>query len=386
MSVKVCFVSSRTGWIKNEHAVVMDKSNALFIAQLQRHYPAMSLAIIDARKSDPAFDYTLVMNRVYAMPLPFSYVGGFLNTWRFIRILKQLAASHEVLLVQLPFIGFISLLFVRRPTVYHLCANVLTAAANPVKYKGISRLFSLSFARLIHGVYGNLFRRSHVRVITNGTELAALYAAYKATPVVSSSLMKEDIIGVHELHQQEQSLVKLLFVGRPSLEKGLDVLIEALGTMSIDFKLTVVGFTIQEFENLLPQAFENSRKYQNKIEFKGYKSWGSGLKEIIRGHDIAIVPSRSEGTPRVILEFMSQGVCVVASRLGGIPSIIQDGQNGVLVTPGDPFALAGEIMSLASNAEWRKKLILHGIQTAHRHTVDEFVKPFIHAVEHLRNE
>lgn len=364
----------------------MDKSNALLIAHLQRYYPSMSLAIIDARKSDPTFDYALHVNRAYAMPIPFSYAGGLLNTWRFIRVLKQLAANHDVLIIQLPFIGFVSLLFINRPTVYHLCANVLTAAANPIKYKGISRIFSLSFAQLMHRVYGGLFRRKRVRVIANGVELAALYAVHKTIPVVSSSLVKEDIINVNELDHHDENFVRLLFVGRPSLEKGLDVLIGALRTLTIDFRLTVVGFTALEFETLLPEAFASSKSYYNKIDFKGYRSWGSGLKEIIRGHDIAIVPSRSEGTPRVILEFMSQGVCVVASRLGGIPSIIQDRQNGILVKPGDPFMLADEIMSLASNAEWRKKLILHGIQTAARHTVDEFVKPFIDAVDQLSNE
>ncbi len=364
----------------------MDKSNALLIEYLQHHFPSMSLAIINVGKPGQSFDYGLTLSRIYAMPPPFSYSGGLRNSWRFIRILKQLAADHDALIVQLPFIGFISLLFINRPTVYHLCANVLTAAANPIKYKGISRIFSLSFAWLMHWVYGRLFRRKRVRVIANGAELAELYAAYKTAPVVSSSLVKEDIIGVHELKDQVQDIVKLLFVGRPSLEKGFDVLIEALSNLAVDFRLTVIGFTARELETLQPASFERSRSFHDKIDFMGYRSWGSGLKEIIRGHDIAIVPSRSEGTPRVILEFMSQGVCVVASNLGGIPSIIRDGQNGVLVTPGEPQVLANEIRALAINAEWRKKLILHGIKTAQEHTIEEFVKPFVKAVEQVKNE
>src|SRR5690606_203178 len=107
-----------------------------------------SLAIVDTPGSNPSFDHTLRVPKIYSLPSPFSYSGGLLNSFKFHRVLKRISEDHEILIVQLPFIGFLPLLFLDNPTVYHVCANVVTAAANPVKYSGLRRLASGSFAWL----------------------------------------------------------------------------------------------------------------------------------------------------------------------------------------------------------------------------------------------
>ena len=67
-------------------------------------------------------------------------------------------------------------------------------------------------------------------------------------------------------------------------------------------------------------------------------------------------PSLSESFGIAIVEAMSVGLPVVASNVGGIPDIVDDGRNGILVPPGDPESLAGAVQALFDDAATYSKL------------------------------
>lgn len=76
--------------------------------------------------------------------------------------------------------------------------------------------------------------------------------------------------------------------------------------------------------------------------------------------DIYIQPSYWEALGIAILEAMSYGLPVVASNTGGIPEIVKDGQNGLLVIPGDIDGLFETIMKLADSKELRREMGIRG--------------------------
>ena len=78
--------------------------------------------------------------------------------------------------------------------------------------------------------------------------------------------------------------------------------------------------------------------------------------DLIAGLDIVVVASLTEGSSIVAMEAMAAEKPVVATRVGGVPEVVVDGETGVLVEPGDPEALAAAIESLLEKPEWGRDM------------------------------
>jgi len=79
--------------------------------------------------------------------------------------------------------------------------------------------------------------------------------------------------------------------------------------------------------------------------------------------DIFILPSLSEGTPMALLEAMSKGIPVIASRVGGIPMVVDDNISGFLIEPGNSAAIAEKIRYLKENKDMRNKMGIEASKT-----------------------
>jgi glycosyltransferase involved in cell wall biosynthesis len=101
-----------------------------------------------------------------------------------------------------------------------------------------------------------------------------------------------------------------------------------------------------------------------RVRFLGGRSWGNDLLELVRQHQALVLPSFTEGLPLVLIEAMSQGVPVIASAVGGIPELVHDGINGLLVSAGDVSGLAKAITRLTSDPGLRYRLAGEGLRAA----------------------
>ncbi len=102
--------------------------------------------------------------------------------------------------------------------------------------------------------------------------------------------------------------------------------------------------------------------------------------ELINGSDIFVLPSVSEGLSIAILEAQALGKPVVATRVGGIPEVVEDGETGLLVPPRDPEALADAICTLLENPSRAQAMGERGRRTAQ----DRFsAETMVRAVERL---
>jgi glycosyltransferase involved in cell wall biosynthesis len=144
--------------------------------------------------------------------------------------------------------------------------------------------------------------------------------------------------GVHvpdELGAEDEP-ASVLYVGRLSPEKNIDVIAEATDGLP----RIVAGDG--PLRHLLPDT----------IGFVGAET----VSELYRRAAVVVVASQAEGLPNVVLEAMAHGKTVVATPVGGIPTVIEDGKTGLLVPPRDAGALRAAIEQALSDRELRRKL------------------------------
>jgi len=155
---------------------------------------------------------------------------------------------------------------------------------------------------------------------------------------------------------------RILFVGRLVERKGVIYLIWAMRILKergIKAELRIVG------EGLLMESLKNSAKDLDSVKFLGKLS-AEDLMEEYKRSDIFVLPSivdsrgDTEGLGVVLLEALSFGLPVIASNVGGIPDIVEDGKTGILVPEKDPVAIADAIEKLLSNWENAKLMVLRG--------------------------
>ncbi len=139
-------------------------------------------------------------------------------------------------------------------------------------------------------------------------------------------------------------------IGRLSPEKGHRVLLDAwkrLGDASPRLVIVGDGASRADLESTA------SRLPQGRVTFAG---WRSDPTACVGAADLAILPSLAEGLPLALLEAMAAGTAVVATRVGGMPTALNDGACGLLVPPGDATALANAVEELSDSSDGRLRL------------------------------
>ncbi len=385
--LRVCFVSARSGYFA-AHAVVTDWANGRLVTEIFKTTGSyvFSLAIFSDPVWQKHYDHHIPVAMRYALPFPMTYVRGMQNIVKVYRILKQLERQNDLLIIQLPQISFLPLLFLKKPVIYHLCANVLTASANPFKYKGLYLVIARTFAKSMHWVHQRLFSRSVNRLIVNGSELGELYKKFDPRVAVSSSLFRHEVIDYPDLPRLNGEF-RIVFVGRPSKEKGIHRLMAAYTDLINEGRLVslhMIGLHRHELEAGLGGPVDEG--VLNTIHFYGFISWGARFKEIVSAGHVLVMSSISEGTPRVLLEARALGCPVIATRVGGVVTSVTDRVDGVLIEPDVAADIKRSIIDLMENEDFRQQLILHGLETSKKHSLEVFAAVFIQLLKEIENE
>ncbi len=163
--------------------------------------------------------------------------------------------------------------------------------------------------------------------------------------------------GIHlpSLDASEDRQPFIFSISRLGTRKGLDVLIEAFSIIADahpEWTLRIAGDGSQEEELW---ALAKTKPCSDRIQFLGTK-WGDEKEELLLTASIGAVPSRNDNLPGTMMEFQAYGVATVATTVGGIPDLADNGKLAKLVPPENPVALAQALEELIENPELRSQL------------------------------
>jgi glycosyltransferase involved in cell wall biosynthesis len=145
---------------------------------------------------------------------------------------------------------------------------------------------------------------------------------------------------------------RLGYLGRLDLDKGLMEAVEAV-------RILVQERGFQDVVLIMAGSGPASAQLHIRVDELGLANhvklvgpiYGSGKMKFWRESDILVFPSYHEGLPFTLLESLATGTPVVATDVGGIPDVIEDGQQGLLVQPRNPQMLADAIATLMCDPE-----------------------------------
>lgn len=154
------------------------------------------------------------------------------------------------------------------------------------------------------------------------------------------------------------SAFRILFLGNLSERKGVSDLLKALAQPGFDRQRLMVsiagGGDIEGYQKLANELGVN--------DFVRFEGWADQAKasELLAASDILVLPSYDEGLPLVILEALANGVAVVCTPVGEIPSVLSDGVNASFVMAGDIAGIALGLQKVINSGELRNRLEING--------------------------
>jgi glycosyltransferase involved in cell wall biosynthesis len=193
------------------------------------------------------------------------------------------------------------------------------------------RFADLELARKHPRLVGAVLRRARaVLCVSEALADAARSCGAHDVRVIRNGVAIPDRVG------REAEPAEILFAGRLSPEKGIEELVAATQGMN----LVVAG------DGPLRASVESALGFVPHAE----------LERLYRRAAVVVLPSHREGLPLCVLEAMAHGRPVVASAVGGIPELLEDGVTGLLVPPGDVAALRAALQRLLADPALRRRM------------------------------
>jgi glycosyltransferase involved in cell wall biosynthesis len=369
-------------WIsRNDQGAHIHVSFGRVIDALAKHFKAVNLcAPVSKAGLNRTRDYTIKANNLRIIPQPLwkSSISALLKLGGILPKLIEVVAASDVILIRgtMPYllIVYVTSVILRKPIVHNIVGNPTGILRMGRRYNILMDAASLLYSIMDEKLIKLLAIASKATFIVHGNELYQKYKMPGTVEVVSSTICKDEFYYREDTCDKEK--IRLLFVGFVRPEKGLVYLVQALSKLKTfrTVELVIVGPTDShpsEFKRITKEI--KQLDIEDKVYFEGYAAFGAELFGQLRRSDILVLPTLSEGTPRVLIEARAFGLPVISTNVGGIPSSVKDGIDGILVPPADSDALARAIDKVIDDDDLRNLLIRNGYERVKHLTIERFV-------------
>jgi len=300
------------------------------------------------------------------------------RTWR--RRFETLMPSHDVVALRLPSPSLrIVMRAARRcqvPIVLLVAGDVRAQSDLLLRSRGVRRLVyrTITSALVRQEVsYG----RQAAAVFAYSSELAARHARSRVRLMRTPHLMEGDFVVRKDTCQEPE--IRLLRIAWLVPSKGFELLLEAMAVLvrrGLPVRLSIVGKPrISTYQTVLKERAWRLG-LERRVEFRGWVPFDQ-LTRVYLEHDVQIISSLAEGTPRCIVEGLARGLPLVSTRVGGCADSLEDGKTALLVPPSDRVAMADAIERIVRDASLRRALIANGYQFARGVTFDALGGKFL---------
>lgn len=350
--------SGRNRWYTKNTFVEFARALAAHFSRLTLFVPVRTVG--PGRQPDGLFEIrTSQRFRIHGAG-SFAGVAGFyleapLRLTRIRACLERLLDGHDVVLMRLPSMNafFLSRAVLKRgmPFCTYVVGDQEVIVTRGGKYTGLLKLLVGRVAQFHSRKIRRLNALSSASVFL-GRSLFQKYGQDSRLAVnMFTSLVRTRDIRLRRLAPWPPAVPTLLFAGRLEHEKGVMTLLRAaviLKRTGLRFRVRICG--TGSARGLL-ESCSKKLGLDREVSFLGFVPLHPDLDRLLAGADLFILPSLSEGVPKVILEAMAKGTPVIASDAGGIPEIVTHGKTGVLVPPGDEHCLADAVRHLLDHGD-----------------------------------
>jgi len=254
--------------------------------------------------------------------------------------------------------------FFRKPFFVYLASDWQDILPYTFEWVGIRKYILYPIYKVLYGIWeAHIVRNSPLTLVVG----SALYDKYNGNEhPIYQTVPLIDLPSTYLFNREDTCIsepIKCLFVGSLTSRKGVKYLIEGVHQLireSYRIKLNIVGSG--GLENKL-KVLTKELGIEDHVKYYGYVKHGSDLFQIYRDSDIFILPTFSEGFPRVLYEAMSQSLPIVTTAVSGIPGLVKNEENALLLPPGDSYKVAESIKRIIEDKELRKRLIRNGRKT-----------------------
>ena len=352
---------------------------ANIILEINELFPKHEVRIVTEDVSEKRLEKLKYVYKVkVAIPRLLKPFGQLLRWFIYYRKVKKIEKTYDfdILVFINSFNGTWASLVSKKPTV-----GMINDEKNMLSEWKNFALKPLWFKRFAFKQFERLSAHKHQLVIANSEFLQEkIRKTYHLPAEKVKKLYKSIPLNDIEFNPNRalESPIKVLFVKADYLVGQLPLVAEALKNLpEYQFFLTVVG-PEPWFESHLKSFFVHSSNIQ--LDYVGPQPQ-ERVYEYLRSHAIFCVPSYTEAFGVANIEALAHGISVISSRVGGIPEVLDNGNNGWLIESGNTDMLSGAIKECIQNPELRLQKAQNGRIFIQKFSKDEMLRNFVEMLE-----
>lgn len=368
------------------HAWVLHKADGeyylpythwIYLNEIVKYYDKVCLLspIISKNKKEKLVSITGFDNVIVeALPPVQNYISAIKYFFHYCAKYRKLRNSYNSVYARYPVpFGWLQKVYMKNAErIIHFVGSPIEVTQNDPNRSLLKRKLLITLFMPEHILYK--WACKGAKVYTNGFHIAEQLKKSKllVEPVISSTLNTNDFYFEKE-KQINKAEPKLIYLGYLLKAKGVEVVIQAYSLLLNDFpnaKLTIVGSGA--FENEL-KGIVRSHKLEN-IDFKGHVDNRIELNHLLRNHDIFCFASQSEGSPRVILEAMANGLSVVSTPVGSLPFIFEENNEILFADFNNAEIFYDKIKTLINDSTLQDKIRKKAYSKVTDFTITKFIK------------